>query len=76
VERNKRGKILTGPDLFKSGKRPKVLERDPSLLETNIPGVFAIGDVRYGSVKRVASGVGVLFLPGLPKGITGKVQSR
>src|SRR6266849_4952057 len=60
VERNERGFILTGPDLFKSGKRPKgwVLERDPSLLETNIPGVFAIGDVRYGSVKRVASGVG------------------
>ncbi|MCU1337182.1 MAG: response regulator receiver modulated FAD-dependent pyridine nucleotide-disulfide oxidoreductase [Bryobacterales bacterium] len=60
VERNERGFILTGPDLFKSGKRPKgwALERDPSLLETNIPGVFAVGDVRYGSVKRVASGVG------------------
>jgi thioredoxin reductase (NADPH) len=60
VERNERGFILTGPDLLKSGKRPKgwPLERDPSLLETNIPGVFAVGDVRYGSVKRVASGVG------------------
>ena len=60
VERNERGFILTGPDLLKSGKRPKgwTLERDPSLLETNIPGVFAVGDVRYGSVKRVASGVG------------------
>ncbi len=60
VERNERGFILTGPDLLKSGKRPKgwSLERDPSLLETNIPGVFAVGDVRYGSVKRVASGVG------------------
>ena len=60
VERNERGFILTGPDLIKSGKRPKgwTLERDPSLLETNIPGVFAVGDVRYGSVKRVASGVG------------------
>jgi thioredoxin reductase (NADPH) len=60
VERNERGFILTGPDLFRSGKRPKgwMLERDPSLLETNIPGVFAVGDVRYGSVKRVASGVG------------------
>ena len=60
VERNERGFILTGPDLLKSGKRPKgwMLERDPSLLETNIPGVFAVGDVRYGSVKRVASGVG------------------
>ena len=60
VERNERGFILTGPDLLKSGKRPNgwSLERDPSLLETNIPGVFAVGDVRYGSVKRVASGVG------------------
>jgi thioredoxin reductase (NADPH) len=60
VERNERGFILTGPDLLKSGKRPKdwTLERDPSLLETNIPGVFAVGDVRYGSVKRVASSVG------------------
>lgn len=35
-----------------------MLDRDPSLLETSIPGVFAVGDVRYGSVKRVASGVG------------------
>ena len=60
IERNERGFILTGPDLLKSGKKPKgwMLERDPTLLETNIPGVFAVGDVRYGSVKRVASGVG------------------
>jgi thioredoxin reductase (NADPH) len=60
IERDERGFILTGPDLLKPGKRPKgwTLERDPSLLETNIPGVFAVGDVRYGSVKRVASGVG------------------
>jgi thioredoxin reductase (NADPH) len=60
VERDERGFILTGPDLLRPGKRAKgwTLERDPSLLETNIPGVFAVGDVRYGSVKRVASGVG------------------
>ena len=60
VERDDKGFILTGPDLVHEGKHPKgwPLERDPYLLETNIPGVFAVGDVRHGSVKRVASGVG------------------
>jgi thioredoxin reductase (NADPH) len=60
VERDERGFILTGPDLIFDGKRPKgwTLDRDPFLLETNIPGIFAVGDVRHGSVKRVASGVG------------------
>ena len=60
VERDERGFILTGPDLVRDGKHPKgwALERDPFLLETNIPGLFAVGDVRHGSVKRVASGVG------------------
>ena len=60
VERDERGFILTGPDLLWEGKRPKgwVLDRDPFLLESNVPGVFAVGDVRHGSVKRVASGVG------------------
>ena len=60
VERDDRGFILTGPDLMHGADRPKgwTLERDPFLLETNVPGVFAVGDVRHGSVKRVASGVG------------------
>jgi len=60
VERDKYGFILTGPDLIRDGKPPKswTLERDPGLLETSVPGIFAVGDVRHGSVKRVASGVG------------------
>jgi len=60
IERDTNGFILTGPDLMKDGKRPRgwPLDRDPGLLETSIPGVFAVGDVRHGSVKRVASGVG------------------
>jgi len=60
VERDERGFILTGPDLMHGGQRPKGWEpdRDPFLLETNVPGIFAVGDVRHGSVKRVASGVG------------------
>jgi len=60
VERDNHGFILTGPDLMSGGERPKgwTPDRDPFLLETNIPGIFAVGDVRHGSVKRVASGVG------------------
>ena len=60
VERDERGFILSGPDLLRDGKRPKgwQLDRDPGLLETNVPGIFVVGDVRHGSVKRVASGVG------------------
>ncbi len=56
VERDERGFICTGPDLPNDAPWP--LERDRFLLETNIPGIFAVGDVRHGSVKRVASGVG------------------
>jgi thioredoxin reductase (NADPH) len=60
VERDDRGFILTGPDVMHGGEHPKSwgLDRDPFLLETNVPGIFAVGDVRHGSVKRVASGVG------------------
>ncbi len=60
VERDDRGFILTGPDLMRDGKRPPgwTLDRDPFLLETSVPGIFVAGDVRHGSVKRVASGVG------------------
>src|SRR5262249_50704792 len=60
VQRDERRFGLTGPDLLWDGQRPKGwnLERDPFLLETNVPGIFAVGDVRHGSVKRVASGVG------------------
>ena len=52
--------IVTGSDLMKGADRPKgwTPDRDPFLLETNVPGIFAVGDVRHGSVKRVASGVG------------------
>src|SRR5258708_3987354 len=60
VERDEHGFLLTGPDLLRNGRRPTgwMLERDPFLLESNIPAIFAVGDVRHGSVKRVASGVG------------------
>ncbi|MEM6400291.1 MAG: FAD-dependent oxidoreductase [Cyanobacteria bacterium P01_D01_bin.116] len=61
LETDERGFILAGVDLKHNGRnRPKGwnLDRDPYLLETNVPGIFAVGDVRHGSVKRVASGVG------------------
>jgi thioredoxin reductase (NADPH) len=60
VERDKQGFILAGMDLLQERQRPKgwTLDRDPFLLEASIPGIFVAGDVRYGSVKRVASGVG------------------
>ncbi|HLF88655.1 MAG TPA: FAD-dependent oxidoreductase [Anaerolineales bacterium] len=60
VEMNSAGFILTGPDLMQNGKHPKnwKLRRDPFLLETSVPGIFAAGDARAGSTKRVANAVG------------------
>jgi thioredoxin reductase (NADPH) len=60
VERDSRGFVLTGPDLVVDGRRPRGwrLDRDPYFLEASSPGVFAAGDVRANSVKRVASAVG------------------
>ncbi|MCX4695616.1 NAD(P)/FAD-dependent oxidoreductase [Streptomyces sp. NBC_01408] len=56
---DEQGFVLTGPDLVR-GEEPArwPLERAPYLLETSVPGVFAAGDVRAQSIKRVASGVG------------------
>ena len=57
--------MLAGPDLKLEDPKTAVfhsflwkLERDPYLLETTVPGIFVAGDVRHGSVKRVASSVG------------------
>ncbi|MGW6599082.1 FAD-dependent oxidoreductase [Streptomyces sp. NPDC055036] len=60
VERDARGFVITGPDLVADGRRPAnwPLPRDPYHLESSVPGVFAAGDVRAASLKRVASAVG------------------
>ncbi|MDH2427276.1 FAD-dependent oxidoreductase [Sphaerisporangium sp. TRM90804] len=60
VVRDHNGFVLTGPDLLVDGRRPPgwSLPRDPYHLESSMPGVFAAGDVRADSVKRVASAVG------------------
>ncbi len=60
IQRDAKGFILTGPHLLVNGKNPRGwgVERPPFLLETSIPGIFAAGDVRHQSVKRVASAVG------------------
>jgi thioredoxin reductase (NADPH) len=60
VARDPKGFVLTGPDLLVDGRRPRGwdLDRDPYYLEASAPGVFAAGDVRANSIKRVASAVG------------------
>jgi thioredoxin reductase (NADPH) len=60
VDLDRAGYILTGPDLLDQGRRPAgwPLDRDPLALETSVPGMFAAGDVRHGSTKRVAGAVG------------------
>jgi thioredoxin reductase (NADPH) len=58
LARDEQGYLLTGPAVTAQQLFPWPLERPPMLLETSLPGVFAAGDVRQGSVKRVASAVG------------------
>jgi thioredoxin reductase (NADPH) len=60
IIRDEAGYLVTGPDMLKEGQFPASwpLERSPYYLETNIPGMFAAGDVRHGAVKRCASAVG------------------
>jgi thioredoxin reductase (NADPH) len=60
IMRDANGFVLSGQDLKVEGKLPKSWnqDRDPYLLETSLPGIFVAGDVRHGSIKRVASAVG------------------
>ena len=60
ILRDDKGFLLAGPDLRTNGKLPESWResREPFLLESSVPGVFVAGDVRHGSVKRVASAVG------------------
>ena len=60
VARDEKGFVYTGPDLLSNGTRPAGWDRDrdPFYLECSVPGIFAAGDVRANSVKRVASAVG------------------
>jgi thioredoxin reductase (NADPH) len=58
ILRESKGFVLSGPDLHMTDHFRWTLERPPYLLETSVPGIFVAGDVRFGSVKRVASAVG------------------
>jgi thioredoxin reductase (NADPH) len=56
IARDEQGYVLTDRDLPEGARHP--FDRPPLMLETSMPGVFAAGDVRQGSIKRVASAVG------------------
>jgi thioredoxin reductase (NADPH) len=58
VTRDKGGYVVTGPEARRTAQSEDAVEHVPLMLETSLPGVFAAGDVRSGSVKRVASAVG------------------
>jgi thioredoxin reductase (NADPH) len=60
IQRDRWGYVVTGPELLSDGHPPEgwTPRRPPMLLESSLPGVFAAGDIRHGSVKRVASAVG------------------
>ncbi len=60
ILRDDKGFVLAGPDLRHEGKLPESWheDREPFLLETSVPGIFVAGDVRHGSIKRVATAVG------------------
>lgn len=57
VLRDDTGYVLTGMDVMRAGQRPAnwPLDRDPFMFETNVPGLFAAGDVRFGTIHRVVS---------------------
>jgi thioredoxin reductase (NADPH) len=60
IQRDRWGYIVTGADLLRDGRPPAPwpLDRPPMLFESTMPGVFAVGDVRHRSVKRVATALG------------------
>lgn len=58
IVRNDRGYVVTGLDAAQNPRAAWPLERNPYVLETSVPAVFAVGDVRCGSIKRVAAAVG------------------
>ena len=58
LERDEHGFLVAGPDLARNGNGRWALDREPLLLESSQPGLFVAGDIRHGSIKRVASAVG------------------